>query len=215
MKKTIAILSLVLAQVVLSDNASAQLIQRNYRYIHHVTGMQIELDNINEQNGTATYFDYKDSKRVAVKLSEVSRETDEVINGVRAGRFVLVNFDGKEIKTCETYYLFENGTARIGCQSGKIRKNIGVDRPKVAQYNVNAHAVMAEVDNFEGYARKEKVTLNTDAGKLKAGSTVRIEALFPNGEALIQKMGANLLDTSGLLLKQNIERVSLRDLDKK
>lgn len=215
MKMTIAILALVLGQAVLSENASAQLLKRSYRYIHTVTGMQIELDNINEQNGTATYYDYKDSKRIPVKLSEVSRETDEVINGVRAGRFVLVNFDDKEIKACNTFYLFENGTARIGCQSGKIRKNIGVDRPMVAQYNVSAYNLMAEVDNFEGYAKKEKVTLSVDAGNLKAGTTVRIEAIFPNGEALIQKFGANLLDTSGLLLKKNIERVSLRDLDKK
>ena len=43
---------------------------------------------------------------------------------------------------------------------------------------------------------------------------MRIEAIFPNGEALVQKMGANLLETSSLRLKFNIKRVPISDLGK-
>ena len=215
MKKIFTMLSLVVAATVLSQSARAEFLGRSWRYIHNETGMQIELNNINEQNGTATYFDYRDSKKVVVKLSDVSREVDEGVAGVKAGSFVLVNFGNNDIRTCQTYRVFENGIARIGCQTGKIRKNIGVDRPQVGQYNVNAHEVMAEVETFEGFTKKEKATLTAASGNLEAGTTVRIEALFPNGEAFVQKFGANLLDTSGLMLKKNIERVSLRDLDKK
>ena len=215
MKKSIVMLSLVLSQVFAANYASAALISRNYRYIHHGNGMQIELNDINEQEGTAYYFDYASHKKVTVKLSEVSRETDEAINGVRPGKFMLVNFGQEGIKTCETYRVFENSIARIGCQSGKIRKNIGVDRPLMYQYNVDVNDVMPEVESFEGFSRKDKVTLTAEVGSLECGTKVRIEAIFPNGEALVQKMGANLLDTSSILMKKsNVERVSLRDLQK-
>ncbi|WP_408095828.1 hypothetical protein ACJVC5_12360 [Peredibacter sp. HCB2-198] len=214
MKKSFVMLSLVLAQT-FSFSANAELIGRNWRYLHIPSGMQVELDNVNEQAGTATYFDYQTHKKVKINLSDVSREIDSGVNGVKAGHFVLVNFDKDDVRHCQVYRVFEIGTARIGCQSGKIRKNIGVDRPQVAQYNASVYDVTGEVESMEGFSKKEKVKLATDAGNLKAGTTVRIEAIFSNGEALIQKMGANLLDTSGLLLKYNIERVSLNDLEKK
>lgn len=214
MKTSIVMLSLVLSQV-FASYASAALISRNYRYIHHGNGMQIELNDINEQEGTAYYWDYESHKKVTVKLSEVSRETDEALNGVRPGKFMLVNFGKEGIKTCETYRVFENSQARIGCQSGKIRKNIGVDRPLMYQYNVDVNDVMAEVESLDGFSRKDKVILTADANSLECGAKVRIEAIFPNGEALVQRMGANLLDTSSILMKKsNVERVSLRDLQK-
>lgn len=214
MKKSFVMLSLVLAQT-LSFSANAELIGRSWRYLHIPTGMQVELNNVNEQAGTAYYFDYVSHKKVNINLSEVSREIDAGVNGVKTGHFVLVNFDKDDLRHCQVYRVFENGIARIGCNNGKISKNIGVDRPQVRQFNASVYDVTGETESMEGFSKKEKVKLAVDAGNLKAGTTVRIEAIFQNGEALIQKMGVNLLDTSGLMLKFNIERVSLNDLEKK
>lgn len=211
MKKFLSVLAMT---VIFSQTASAAFIEKNVRHFHIPSGKVVELYKVNEEAKTAVYWDYDLEKRVVVNLEDVSQEVDHDINGVKAGKFVLANIDGNA-KACQVYYVFENGMSRIGCQSGKMTINIGVDRPQVLQYNDNVEDLSAEIKSMSDFTKGEKARLKVFVGNLRVGTKVRIEAIFPNGEALIQKMDVgSFIDTSSLLLKHNIERVQLADLAK-
>lgn len=197
-------------------NAHAALFEKIYHYIEINSGKVVELSayDIDKEKQTGTYFDYAEGKKFTVNMSELSKETREEINGVRAGKMILIPFQ-KEVKACAVYYLFENGMAEIGCQTGAIVKNIGMDRPERRIYiakNVEQNGIIAEVDSLNGISKKAHATLKTKTGSLLEGEKVRVEVIFANGEALVQKMGLNLLDTSEVIMKFNIERVNLSDL---
>lgn len=198
---------------ILAQTASAALIERNTYFFHNETGAVVDLYKINEEEKTGVYYDYTLGKRVKVNLEDLSQQVEYPINNVASGKFVLANINGK-IKVCEVYYVFENGMTRFGCQNGKIRDNIGVDRPAVVPFNDHASNLTAEVKSMNEFRRGDKASLKAFAGNLRVGTKVRIEAIFPNGEAVVQKAGANLLDTSGILMKFNVEKVQLSDLKK-
>lgn len=103
--------------------------------------------------------------------------------------------------------------ARIGCQTGEMLGNIGVDRPAVGQYNLNhVSNITPEVKELQGFSKKDFTVMAVKKGKIKEGAKIRIEAIFANGEAMVQKMGIGYLDSSSVLMKLNIERVHLNDL---
>lgn len=199
---------------ILAQAASAALIERNISYFHNETGAVIDhLYKINEEEKTGVYYDYETEKRVKVNLEDLSQQVEYPINNVSSGKFVLANING-HIKVCEVYYVFENGMTRFGCQNGKIRDNIGVDRPAVVQFNDHVSNLTAEIKSMNDFKKGDKASLKAFAGNLRVGTKVRIEAIFPNGEAVVQKAGTNLLDTSGILMKFNVEKVQLSDLKK-
>lgn len=180
-------------------------------YYHNPTGEMIDPHKFNEKEGTATYFDHSEGKKKTVKISDLSKETFESLNGVKSGKLVLLN--KADHNFCETFHVFENGIAYIGCQTNKIQQNIGANRPRNLNYYAPVEFLTGEIEAKDGFRKKDKVVIRRDSGKISAGALVRIEAIFPDGTALIQKMGANLLDTSSLRLKLNIEHVSLLDLE--
>lgn len=210
MKKffAVAVMTIILAQ-----SASAALITKHRSYFHNTSGKIIDLVKVNEEEKTGVYYDHQKQKRIKVNLEDLSQEVDYAINGVLAGNFVLADIRGNS-KLCQVYYVFENGVTRIGCQSGKITDNIGVDRPEVVGFTDQVSNLMGEVKSLNEFKKGQKVILKNFAGNIRQGSKVRIEVIFPNGEAVIQRVGLNLMDTSGILMKFNVERVQLSDLSK-
>lgn len=173
-------------------------------YFHAPSNQVVEAYKFDYENGTAVYFDYAASVKRTVNISDLSKETSRSMNGVKSGSLVLLS--GKEYNFCETFHVFENGIAYIGCQTNKIQHNIGMDRLKTQGNFAPVELLTAEIKEADGYKKSEKVMLN--------GTKVRIEAIFPNGEALVQNAGINLLDTSSLRLKFNVQRVQLSELQK-
>lgn len=198
--------------MLMSLKSQAQLLSTRYSYIHHETHARLELTKIDQDRQTAQYYDLKEGKTRTVNLSDVSRETNEEIEGVRVTNMVLVRFANGQLRPCEVWYLYSNGLSHVGCQSGKIRKEALIDRPIVAPYTASVDSMVREVNGQDGFEKKDKVRLMKDVGDLRKGDLVRIEHIFQNGSAMIQKMGANLIDTSGLLMKSRVQVVDLKDL---
>lgn len=198
--------------LLISVESQAERISKRYSFIHHETHARIKLTKIDQENQTAQYYDQNDGKIRTISLSEVSQETFEPVDGVKTGNMVLVKFEKNVLKPCEVWYLYTNGLAQVGCQTGKYSKPAPIARPELAEYTVTTDAMVKEATSLEGFKKKDKVTLMADVGDLKKGDRVRIEHLFKNGTAMIQKMGLNLVDTSGLLLKYKVQVVELKDL---
>jgi hypothetical protein len=194
-----------------SQSSRATFFERHSYYFHNPSFQMIEPYNFNENTGTAVYFDRTDGKKKTVKISDLSIESNKPINKVRQGELVLMNKEGHNF--CETFHVFENGMAYIGCQTNKVQEKQGKERAKNIHYYAPTEILIPEVKSIDGFRKKDKVRLAKNAGQLDAGTLVRIEALFPNGEALVQKMGVNLLDSSSLRFKFNIERVHLTDIE--
>lgn len=211
--------SILLAALILSmTNAEAKFFSRIDKYINIKTNEVIELseNDIDTEKDTATYYSYSERIRKTAKLADLSKSTTEEISGVRQMEFLLAdNLDGQTI--CQVWHLFENGSAYVGCRTGKRMQNIGMPRPGTANgilSSVNHPSVVVEVDELNDFRSQDIAQLTEDTQQNVAGTTVRIEAVFANGEALIQKRGLNLLDTSGLLLKYSVEKVRLDQLKK-
>lgn len=202
----------ILAALILTLTALSAQAGRHHYYIHNTTHERIDIMKIDPETQMGKYYDHASYKYKTVSMTELTRQTHGNIKGFKAGNMVLANLEGNVYQPCEMWYLFENSVAHIGCQSGKITKNIGVDRPQVLTYALHLDHMINEVASLEGYAKKDKVRLMKDAGDLKKGDLVRIEHIFANGFVMIQKMGANLLDTSGLLMKSRVQVVELKDL---
>jgi hypothetical protein len=193
--------------MVLVFDAKANLFEENYSYIHNETHQRLEHLKIDKDTQTGRYFDYREEKYKTVSLSDISRETHETIQGVKEGNMVLVKFSTTSLKPCEVWNLYENAIAHVGCTTGKI-----TNRPELATYPVAIDIMIKEVKSLEGFVQKDKVRLMKDSGDLSKGDLVRIEHIFRNGSAMVQKMGLNLIDTSGLLLKEKVQVVELKDL---
>lgn len=170
---------------------------------------------VNKKTGKITYYDYRDGKKKTVEPSDIAKEIEGGMDGIKQGDHVL--YHQQNVNFCAVFHVFENGLAYVGCQNtGKDMPGIGLPRPEQLRGFVPTKELTAEVPSMDGFKKGETVTLLKDAGNLKCGTTVVIEAIHTNGEALIQKKGAAyFLDTSGLHLKYNIERVPLTDLAKK
>lgn len=197
---------------ILTLEAKAEIFSTHYYYLHNETNRKLDFVKIDQETQTGRYFDYKDGKYKTVSMTEVTKETHGEIDGVRKGNMVLVKFQDQKLRPCEVWYLFENSMAHVGCQTGKMKVNVGVDRPELATYASHIDHIVREVNSLDGFAKSDKVRLMADVGDLKKGDLVRIEHIFQNGSAMIQKMGANLLDTSGLLMKYRVQIVDLKDL---
>lgn len=196
----------IIAGLALSSLTSeAALISRIYKYIH-TSGKVVELQGINEAKGTAYYFDYALGKRVAVNLSDVSKETKKTINGVKAGDFVFTYTDtGAQV--CTTYTVFENGMAHLGCRTGAYLNTIGPARFQVASYTGHTENLKAPVKEVDGFSVGEKVRLN--------GKNVKIKVVFESGYALVEPASILAkLDTSSDLLKTNVKIVTTKDIEK-
>lgn len=171
--------------------------------------------HLDKKTGKITYFDYRDHKRKTVEPSNIAKEIKGGIDGIKQGDHVL--FNQQDVNFCAVFHVFENGMAYVGCQNtNKPMQNLGLPRPEQLRGVVPTKELTAEVPAMDGFKKGETVTLLKDFGNLKCGTTVVIEAIHTNGEALVQKKGvAYYVDTSGLHLKYNIERVPLADLAKK
>lgn len=190
--------------------------QAVYAYDYIISQGTMADTYLDKKTGKITYFDYRDHKRKTVEPSDIAKEVKKGgLDGIKQGDHVLYN--QQNVNFCAVFHVFENGMAYVGCQNtAKGMGNLGLPRPEQLRGFVSTKELTAEVPAMDGFKKGETVTLLKDSGNLKCGSTVVIEAIHTNGEALVQKKGAAyFLDTSGLHLKYNIERVPLADLAKK
>lgn len=186
--------------------SSAAIISPIYRYILD-SGKVVELQGENKAQDSAYYYDYLESKRVYVKLSEASIETKKRINGVRAGEFVAAKTNTGD-QVCMTYNVFENGMAYLGCRTGNYLENIGPARHAVGGYTANTANILAEAKEVDGFSKGEVALLN--------GKKVKILAIFENGLVLTHPASLlSKLDTSTDLLKTNVKIVKTQELEKR
>lgn len=193
------------------------------KYIEVKTGKVIEIgSNDIEADGTASFYDYATSTKRTINISELSKSTREEIAGVKAGERILATTYAANSNTittsryCEVFYVFENKMAYVGCKASEVDIIPGYALPERFDFILsNVEQVTAEVDSLDGFSRGETAELRIDAKTAKAGKNMKILAIFTNGEALVQKAGFNVLDTSGVLNKLGaVERIQLSDLNK-
>ena len=210
---------LVLASLAFTlTSAHAGFFGRIDHYRHLETGEVVEIgSNEIKEDGSVKYYSRKERVWKTTDITAFSKNTDTEIADVKQGEFLLAE-TGNGLALCQVWYLFENKSASIGCRTGKPSEIIGMARPAIANYNLSTvehSGVIAEVSSLRGFSRGQTAELLVDTDENESGATVRVEAVFANGEALIQKKGLNLLDTSGLLIKYSVEKVSLNNLRKK
>ena len=221
-KSLVATLSIVLLASATQVSAKS-LIGTIGKYIINENNRIIEIasNEIEDDGLTATYYDYEARKRLSINMSEVTKSTRQSINEVSAGEMILVTTgiarnNGVTVsRYCEVYYLFENKKAYVGCKTYEVDSINGYSRPNRLDFIVNnVENVVAEVSQVENLAKGDTATLRIDTKNAKAGRSVRVLALFNNGEALVQKLGFGVLDTSSIVYKSNIDRVQIADLVK-
>ncbi len=203
---------LLLASLVSLSFSAQAFIKPVHKYIHTPTGRVIDASEYNFHGDEVEFFDYAESKKKRVKAADLSKATRARLAGVKAGEFILVPFP-EGPRACEVWVLFENAMAQIGCQTGEVMRQIGPSRPAIGTYILShAERAIGEVAELDGRKKKDHVVLSEAQGKLKAGESVRIEAIFANGQVLVQRAGLALLDTSSPLHKFNTTLVNLSDL---
>ena len=220
-----AVLLLSLMTVTLFTTAQAKsLIGRVDSYIIVQTGtiVSIGTNQIEDDGSTATFYSHAHGKKITVNMSDLSKSTNAEIANVKAGKSVLINTasaSGKVVsRACIVFDLFENKQAYVGCKTYEADNVNGYQTPARLDYivqNVEV-AVTAEVASLDGYSKDERVELRIQTNTIKAGKTVKILAIFSNGEALIESSlaGLNFLNSAGILNRYGIERVKLQDLNK-
>lgn len=197
--------------LIMAAESQAGMISKRFSYIHHGTNERIELTKVNQETQTGKYYDQKSGKYKTVNLSEISQEIASV-SGVKERDMVIVKFSDDSSRPCDVFSLYTNGQAHVGCQFYKINHRTMFESAPLSIVTVAADSVVKEVQALEGFAKKDKVRLMKDSGDLKKGDLVRIEHIFANGSAMIQKMGTNLLDSSNLLMREFVQVVELKDL---
>jgi hypothetical protein len=202
--------------MILAFEAKADLIKTNYNYLNTQNLQRVQFSNIDEASGKATYFSYAQEKYVDVNFADYSRETFDSINGVKQNDVVLFKV-GESLKLCKVWYLFENGVASIGCISGKQYINeIGLYNAVIQGHSAHSEDLIKTVNGpLEGVSVNEKFRLTKAVGDLEKGDKVRVEHLFENGYAMIQKVGLNLIDISDPLRKTKVQAIDLKDLTAK
>lgn len=217
------ILSISLLTLCLTTTAQAKSFFGTVdKYINIHTNQIIEVASNEIEDGVASYFDYSDNKRKTINISELSKATREEISDVRAGEAILAKTfvaNSKEetvIRFCQVFYLFENKSAYVGCKTTEKDNIPGYQTPARFDFIIsNIESVTPQVSSLDGFETKETCELKVETKTIEAGKRVKILAIFANGEALIQKVGLNFLDTSGILNKLgSVERVKLSDLNK-
>lgn len=172
------------------------------------------------EDGRAKYFDYSENKSKTIEFSELSKSTRNEIAGVRAGEFILmttkvVNSPELISRYCEVYNVFENSMAQVGCKA-YAQDNKGKLFPtnRLEFIVQNVRSTIAEVKSLDGINKGQAVELRVNTLNAKAGRNVRVLAIFANGEALVQKLGFGLLDSSSIIYKSSVDRVRVSDLSK-
>lgn len=170
---------------------------------------------------TAKFYDYRESKRKSIEMDKVSKATREEIAGVKAGEIALVTTYVGTSKTkttsryCEVFYVFENKQASVGCSTSIEDANKRGEIPRRLDFIINdVENITAEVESIDGIKKGDFVELRVDAKFAKANRKVRVLALMANGEALVQKIGFGLIDTSSIVYKGEVDRVQASDLMK-
>jgi hypothetical protein len=192
-----------------------------YLDVKNQSVIEIGSNEIEDDGRTASYYDYRDSKRKTIDMNDVSKSTREEIAGVKAGEAALVTTLVANSKTetvsryCEVFYVFENKQAYVGCKSTKADYIPGYQFPERFDFIINnVENITAEVAALDSFSKGETAELRIDTENAKAGRNVKILAIFANGEALVQKIGFNQLDTAGIVYKRSVDRVQLSDLNK-
>lgn len=197
---------LALALCLSSLSSQAAVINKINRYLHIPTNRVVELDNINTQKGTATYFDYALGKRITVNLSDVSKETKTPQDGVKAGDYVFTYTDqGAQI--CKTWLVFENASAQIGCRSGQTSEMLGPTRMTLTSYIGKTKNLLLPTTEANGFSRGETVLLKDKKMKIKE--------IFESGYVLL--ISANVLtklDTTESIIKVSSKIVHVNDIQK-
>ncbi len=190
-----------------------------YLDVKNQSVVEIGSNEISDDGRTASYYDYRDSKRKTIDMNDVSKSTREEIAGVKAGEAILVTTLAANSKTetvsryCEVFYVFENKEAYVGCKSTQADYIPGYQFPERFDFVINnVENVTAEVATLDGFSKGDTAELGINTENAKAGRSIRILAIFANGEALIQKTGFSQFDTSGLVYKRGVDRVKLSDL---
>lgn len=186
----------------------------NYLDLRNGSIIEIASNDINE-DGTAEYFDQKTRKDKIINLKDTSKATKAEIEGVKAGKRILVTSNlgitanAPVTRFCEVAFLFENKMALAKCKA-----NENDNQPSVFNYTVqNVEDVVAEVDNSQAVEENDIIELGSDTEVAKAGEKVRVLAVFASGEALIEKHGVSILDRAGVLYKlRPVAIVSISDL---
>jgi hypothetical protein len=176
--------------------------------------IEIASNEIND-DGTAEYFDQKTRKHKIINLKDTSKATKAEIDGVKAGKRILVTSNlgitanAPVTRFCEVVYLFENKMALAKCKATE-----NDNQSSVFSYTVqNVEDVVAEVDNIQAVEENDIIQLGSDTGVAKAGEKIRVLAVFASGEALIEKYGLSILDRAGVLYKlRAVEIVSISDI---
>lgn len=223
MKTTFLTLLLSLSFLTNGEAQAKTLFGTIDKYIIHSSNRVIEIasNEIEDDGLTASYYDYGLGKRLTIQMSEVSKSTRDSINEVQAGEMVLVTTGIAKNNTetisryCQVYHLFENKKAYLGCKTYEIDSINGYSRPQRLDFVINnvESVTAAEVLKSQGFSKGQQVKLRIDTENAKSGRTMRILALFNNGEALVQKMGFSVLDTSQIIYKGEIDRVNISDLE--
>lgn len=223
MKKSfVAALSVVLLASATQVSAKS-LVGTISKYIINDNNRIIEISSneIEDDGLAATYYDYVARKRLTINMSEVSKSTRESINDVSSGEMILVTTgtarnNGETVnRYCQVFHLFENKKAYVGCKTYDIDNINGYARPNRLDFIINnVENVVAEISKAENLEKGDTATLRIDTKNAKAGRSVRVLALFNNGEALVQKLGFGVLDTSSIVYKSNIDRVQISVLVK-
>jgi hypothetical protein len=118
-------------------------------------------------------------------------------------------------RICDVYYLFENKKAYLGCKSYEKDAIPGYSIPARFDFIVNnVENIVAEVSELDGFKKGDVAEILVDANSIKNGKTIRVLAVMANGEAIVQKMGFSVLDSSSIIYKGGVERVKLSDLRK-
>jgi len=203
--------ALLMAFTVLSLQSVAHaksLIGRVDKYIILNSNQIIEIASNEIEDGKGKYYDYAEHKWKTIDMNDVSKGTTEEISGVKAGERILATTMVANSKTetvsryCQVFYVFENKKAYVGCKSTEADIIPGYQTPNRFDFIVeNVESVTAEVSSLNDFSTKEIAELNTDTKNFSSGTKVKILAIFANGEALIQKSGFNILDTSDVLNK--------------
>jgi hypothetical protein len=153
-------------------------------------------------------------------MSRYSPIAKEEIAGVAAGeRILLTTYVNKSTtktisRYCDVFYVFENKMAQVGCKGYKVDQEAYKDVPNRLEFMVtNVEEAIAEVSELEGFKTKDKAELKINTPGIKAGRTVRVVAIFANGEALVEKTGYSFFNGRNVVDRgASIERVSLSDL---
>lgn len=153
-------------------------------------------------------------------MSQYSPTITTEIAGVKAGERILlttyVNRSTTETvnRYCDVYYVFENKTAQVGCNTFNEDFKTNEDKKARLDFMVsNVEEAIAEVTELNGFRTNTKAKLNINAPRIKAGRTVKIVAIFENGEVLVQKTGYSFFHGDNVVERGDlVARVSINDL---